>query len=92
MKYKYGGKIVVGDMEPKEGYILEPVNGELVVRKYYKTKYGAYIRDYREEYHIDIFKVMKAKTPLGKVRKISQQLGDGDYYISENAVGVLQDL
>ena len=41
-----------GAPKDKLYYILEPVNGELVVRKYYKTKYGAYIRDYREEYHI----------------------------------------
>lgn len=89
MKKKYGGKVVVNDMEQKEGYILEEVEGKLVLRKYYKNEYGVYSRDYFEEYEINLFKLMNAKTELGKVRKISQQLGDGEYYISVDAVNLL---
>ena len=86
---KYGYKTVVARDDFHKGIIVEIMSdGKVVAREYSKNEYGerqvsASIKE------IDVDNVARMKTPIGKMREITKQLGTGKFAIDEEVISII---
>jgi len=86
---KYGQKTLLKSGEFYEGIVVEIMgDGRLVAREYYKNEYDELqVGDPIKE--IDFVIVAGMKTPIGKMREITKQLGHGNFAIEEEVLKMI---
>lgn len=86
---KYGYKTLLKSGEPYEGIVVEIMgDGKIVAREYYKNDYNELqVGDPIQE--IDFVIVSRMRTPIGKMREITKQLGHGNFAIEEEVLKII---